>query len=99
MGCWCHPLCFVGMKRWHLQPSYCNLLSCFQLQVGNLPFWMGEKGKGEMLWKIVKGEYSMEESDWETVSDGAKQLVSYMVSCHCMPKLKKTIGSFCLADY
>jgi serine/threonine protein kinase len=51
----------------------------YVLLVGSLPFWMGEKGKGEMLLKIVKGEYTMEESDWETVSDGAKQLVSQML--------------------
>jgi serine/threonine protein kinase len=105
LGCpvdiWASGVILYVLLVWFVRIDYSLLIviyyDTFQFQVGSLPFWMGEKGKGEMLLKIVKGEYTMEESDWETVSDGAKQLVSQMVSCCCMSKLSTVLGSSCFS--
>eukprot|EP00118_Oscarella_pearsei_P029154 m.3795 g.3795 ORF g.3795 m.3795 type:complete len:475 (+) comp9820_c0_seq1:98-1522(+) len=50
------------------------------LLIGSMPFWLGEKGKGEMFLKIVNGEYSLEDPEWDTVSHQAKMLVTDMLT-------------------
>lgn len=52
-----------------------------------------------MFWKIVKGDYSMDKSDWEPISDEAKQLVADMVSFLNMFASGGVVLSLYLAHY